>query len=560
MLSFFGPRPARSETTIHSGGSILDTGRPLTLAFRGMVSCPHALASEAGVEILKAGGSAVDAAIAASAVLSVVYPHMTSIGGDAFWLIYDARRRAVRFLDASGRATASATIEWFQSRGFGEIPLRGIVPATVTVPGAVDGWCQAHDAHGRLTLARDLAPAIGYAREGFPVTRRLADWTERAAAVLAENAEAAAIFLPGGAPPRPGQRLCNADLALTIERIAAEGRAGFYDGDTAREIVRYSRAHGGLHAEQDFARQRSVWGEPLHTSYRGVTVYETPPPTQGISVLQMLNLLEAFDLGALEYLGPDHVHLLVQAKMIAFHDRDRLIADPDFVTVPVERLLSRAYADRRRRLIHRERAIGWDRLPSEGSLAGDTVYVSAVDGEGNAASLIHSLYGDYGAGVVAGNTGVVLQNRGAYFSLDPGHPNRLEPGKRPLHTLVASLAFRNDRLWQVFGCMGADGQPQIHLQAYTAMIDFGLDIQQAVESPRWLSGRFALGEPRDLLNMEGRFPEHTGAELARRGHLINRWEAWNERAGHAHGITLDPDTGALCGGSDPRSDGAAIGY
>jgi gamma-glutamyltranspeptidase len=525
-----------------------------------MVSCPHVLASEAGVEILKAGGSAVDAAIAASAVLSVVYPHMTSVGGDAFWLIHDARRRAVRFLDASGRATASATIEWFRSRGLGEIPLFGIVPATVTVPGAVDGWCQAHDAHGRLALARDLAPAIGYAREGFPVTRRLAHWTEQVTALLAENAEAAAIFLPGGAPPRPGQRLRNADLALTLERIAAEGRAGFYDGDTAREIARYSRAHGGLHAEPDFARQRSVWGEPLRTTYRGVTVYETPPPTQGISVLQMLNLLEAFDLGALEYLGPDHVHLLVQAKMIAFHDRDRFIADPEFVKVPVERLLSRAYAERRRRLIDREHALAWDRLPSEGSLAGDTVYVSAVDGEGNAASLIHSLYGNYGAGVVAGNTGVVLQNRGAYFSLDPTHPNRLEPGKRPLHTLVASLAFRNDRLWQVLGCMGADGQPQIHLQAYTAMIDFGLDIQQAVESPRWLSGRFALGEPRDLLNMEGRFPEHTFAELARRGHLINRWEAWNERAGHAHGITLDPDTGGLCGGSDPRSDGAAIGY
>ena len=525
-----------------------------------MVSCPHALASEAGVEILKAGGSAVDAAIAASAVLSVVYPHMTSVGGDAFWLIYDARRRAVRFLDASGRAAERATIEWFRSRGYGEIPLRGILPATVTVPGAVDGWCQAHDAYGRLALARDLAAAIEYARDGFPVTRRLAEWTGQASTKLEENAEAAAIFLPGGAVPRAGQRLSNADLALTLERIAADGRAGFYEGDTAREIARYSRAHGGFHAERDLTRQRSVWAEPLSTTYRGVTIYETPPPTQGISVLQMLNLLEPFDLGALECLGPDHVHLLVQAKMIAFHDRDRLIADPEFVAVPVERLLSRAYADERRQLIDRERALGWDRVPSEGSLAGDTVYVCVVDAEGNAASLIHSVYGVYGAGVVAGGTGVVLQSRGAYFSLDPTHPNRLEPGKRPLHTLVASLALRDQRLWQVFGCMGADGQPQIHLQAYTAMIDFGLDIQQAVESPRWLSGRFALGEPRDLLNMEGRFPDRTFAELARRGHAINRWGAWNERAGHAHGITVDPDTGVLMGGSDPRSDGAAIGY
>jgi len=532
----------------------------LTLAFRGMVTCPHALASEAGVEVLTAGGSAVDAAIAASAVLSVVYPHMTGVGGDAFWLIFDGRRRAVRFLDAGGRAASSATIEWFRSRGHAEIPLRGILPATVTVPGAVDGWCQAHEAYGRLPLARDLATAIGYAREGFPVTRRLAHWTGQAATFLKDNAEAAAIFLPGGAPPQAGQRLGNPDLALTLTRIAAAGRAGFYAGETAREIARYSREHGGLVTEGDFAAQRARWGEALGTSYRGVTIHEPPPPTQGISVLQMLNLLEPFEVRGLEYLGPDHVHLLVQAKMLAFQDRDHLIADPDFVDVPVERLLSRAYADRRRRLIDPQRALAWDRVPTVGSLSGDTVYVAAVDALGNAASLIQSVYGLYGSGIVAGSTGVVLQNRGAYFSLDPEHPNRLEPGKCPLHTLVASLAVRDGRLWQVFGCMGADGQPQIHLQAYTAMIDFGLDLQQALESPRWLSGRFALGDPRDLLNMEGRFPERTFTDLARRGHLINRWGPWHELAGHAHGITIDPETGALMGGADPRSDGAAIGY
>jgi gamma-glutamyltranspeptidase/glutathione hydrolase len=325
-------------------------------------------------------------------------------------------------------------------------------------------------------------------------------------------------------------------------------------------MARYSRSHGGFFDERDFAAQRAEWGQPLHATYRGVTIYETPPPTQGLSVLQMLGLVEPWKLGRLEYLGPDHVHLLVQAKMIAYHDRDRFIADPAFVDVPVERLLSRAHLDERRRLIDPARALGWDRVPSWGSLAGDTVSVAAVDADGNAASLIHSLYGVYGAGVVAGRTGVVLQNRGAYFSLDPAHPNRLEPGKRPLHTLIASLAFKGDRLWQVLGCMGADGQPQIHLQAYTAMIDWGLDIQEALDAPRWLSGRFGLGEPRDLLNMEGRFPEATLSELERRGHVINRWAPWNESAGHAHGITIDAETGALAGGADPRSDGAAIGY
>lgn len=538
----------------------MQTGRPLTLAPRGMVTCPHSLASAAGVEVLRAGGSAVDAAIAASAVLSVVYPHMTGVGGDAFWLIYDARRRAVRFLNAGGRAAASASIEWFRACGMDEIPFRGILPGTLTVPGAVDGWTEAHAGCGRLPLSRDLSPAIEYAREGFPATERLAAFTAQTADVLRASPEAAAIFLPGGSPPRAGQRLVNPDLARTLEAIAGWGRAGFYEGPVARELARHARERGGLFTERDFLEQRAQWGEPLGASYRGVTIYETPPPTQGFTVLQMLKLLESFDLGALEYLGPDHVHLLVQAKQLAFHDRDRLLADPDFVKVPVDWLLSAAYADERRRLIDPARALPWDRVPATGSLAGDTVSVAAVDAEGNAASLIHSLYGVFGSGVVAGRTGVLLQNRGAYFSLDAGHPNRLEPGKRPLHTLIASLAFRGENLWQVFGCMGADGQPQIHLQAYTAMIDWGLDVQQAVESPRWLSGRFALGDPRDLLNMEARFPAHTFDELRRRGHVINRWGEWNELAGHAHGITIDPETGARMGGSDPRSDGAAIGY
>ena len=538
----------------------MQTGRSVTRAQNGMVACPHAQASEAGVEMLKAGGSAVDAAIAASAVLSVVYPHMTSVGGDQFWLIWDAGRGAVRFLNAGGRAAASGTIDWFTRRGLAEIPYRGIVPATLTTPGAVAGWCEAHAALGRLPLARDLAPAIGWARNGFPATARLCSWSGKNAAVLAESPEASAIFLPGGNPPQAGQRLRNPDLALTLERIGGLGREGFYEGETGRELARFSREHGGFFTERDLAEQRARWGEPVSTTYRGVTIYETPPPTQGLSVLQMLNLLEPYDLSRLDFLGPDLAHLLVQAKQIAFHDRDRLIADPDFVKVPVARLVSKAYADERRPLIDPARALPWDRVPSSGSLAGDTVFVCAVDAQGNAAGFIQSVYGMFGSGVVAGRTGVLLQNRSAYFSLDPAHPNRLEPGKIPLHTLIASLAFKGDALWQVLGCMGADGQPQIHLQAYTAMIDFGLDIQQALEAPRWLAGRFVIGDPRDLLNVEARFPASTIAELERRGHRVNRWPAWEELAGHAHGITIEAGTGARLGASDPRSDGAAIGY
>ena len=538
----------------------MPTGRPPTLSARGMVACPHALASEAGVEILKAGGSAVDAAIAASAALSVLYPHMTGLGGDAFWLIYDAKQNRVRYLDGAGCAAANASIDSFAARGMNEIPFRGILSATLTVPGAVASWCEAHAAHGRLPFARNLAAAAAYAREGFPVTERLANWIATTAPELAQNKEAAAIFLKGGAAPRAGQSLVNADLARSIEAVGAGGRAAYYEGEIAQELARHARANGGWFSEQDFRAQRAQWREPIFTDYRGVRLYQTPPPTQGISLLQMLNLLEPYDLGAMEYLGADHVHFLVQAKQLAYHDRDRWIADPAFARVPVERLLSREYAAERRKLIDPARALPWDKVPSYGSLAGDTVYICAVDAEGNAASLIHSLYGVFGSCVVAGNSGIVLQNRGAYFSLDPEHPNRLAPGKRPLHTLIASLAFREGKLWQAFGCMGADGQPQIQLQAYVAMIDFGLNVQQAIESPRWLSGRFALGEPRDLLNIEGRYPERTMLELERRGHMLNRWGAWNELAGHAHGISIDAETGTRAGGSDPRSDGAAIGY
>jgi gamma-glutamyltranspeptidase/glutathione hydrolase len=274
----------------------------------------------------------------------------------------------------------------------------------------------------------------------------------------------------------------------------------------------------------------------------------------------MLNLVESADIGRMDPLGPDLAHLLVQAKQIAYHDRDRLLADPQFQPVPADKLVSKAYAEERRRLLRADRVLPWDLVPSFGTLAGDTVFVCTVDAEGNAAALIQSLYFTFGSGVVAGDTGIVMQNRSAYFSLDPEHPNRLEPGKRPLHTLIASMALENGRLRHVLGCMGADGQPQIHLQSYVGLVDFGVDIQQALEAPRWLSGRFNIGDPRDLLNLEGRFPDATVAELERRGHAVNRWPAWCELAGHAHGISVDPASGVRIGGADPRSDGAALGY
>jgi gamma-glutamyltranspeptidase len=505
-----------------------------------MVVCPHALASEAGAAALRAGGSAVDAALAAASTLGVIYPHMCGIGGDAFWLIYDASARKVHYLDGGGRAAASVS-------GFNEseIPFRGIAPATLTTPGAVASFCEAHSRFGRLPLSRCFEQAIRFARDGWPVSERVQRWIEQTADDLAKDPASLALFVPGKS------ELKNPRLAETLESIAAHGRAGFYEGRTAAALARLK----GFFNEADLARQDARWGEPIRGTYKGVTIYETPPPTQGFTVLEMLNLIEPFELGPFQ--GPDHAHLLVQAKQVAYNDRDRWLADPRFAEVPVQKLVSKAYADTRRGLIDPKRALPWDKVPSEGSLKGDTVYVAAVDGEGNAASLIFSLYGIFGACITSPETGVVMQNRAAYFSLDPKHPNRLAPGKTPLHTLIASLSFKDDRLFGALGCMGADGQPQIHVQAYTAMIDFGLDVQQAVAAPRWLSGRFALGEARDTLHIESRFPAGTIDELERRGHTVDRWGEWNELAGHAHGIRVSDD-GTLSGGYDPRSDGAAI--
>ncbi len=532
----------------------ITTGRPATLAPNGLVTSPHSLASAAGVDVLRAGGSAVDAALASSAVLSVVYPHMTSVGGDAFWLVYDATAREVRYIEGGGRAAASGTIEAFTKRGLSEVPLKGVLAGTLTVPGAVASWTEAHAAYGRLPLARCLESAIGYARDGFPVTRRLAHWRDMARVDLAKSPEAAAIFL------NQDPVVKNPDLARTLEAVASDGWYGFYDGEVARELVRWSQANGGFFSPPDLAAQQSRWEQPIAGRYRDVTIYETPAPTQGFTVLQMLNLLEPFELHTKPFLGSDYVHLMVQAKQLAYHDRDRFLADPRFADVPMARLISNQHADERRKLMDPARALPWDKIPSYGSLSGDTIYTAAVDRQGNAASLVHSVYGSFGAAVVAGRTGVVLQNRSAYFSLDSNSPNKLEPGKVPLHTLIASLAFKGDKLWAVLGCMGADGQPQIHLQTYLAMIDHGRDIQEALETPRFLSGRFAIGEARDTLHMEGRFPPETVAELKRRGHLVSQWGPWHEYAGHAHGITIDATSGLFVGGSDPRSDGAAIGY
>ncbi|MCJ7493483.1 MAG: gamma-glutamyltransferase [Deltaproteobacteria bacterium] len=531
--------------------------RPVTMAPHGLVASPHYLASQAGVDILKKGGTAVDAAIATNAVLNVVYPHMCGIGGDAFWLIYSAAQKDLAFLNASGRSPYLATLEYFQKAGMDAVPLRGLLP--VTIPGAVDGWFEAHHRYGNLSMSTILEPAIAYARDGYPISHILSFKIQEAAPELSRFPSSQNLFLPGGKSPGPGDLLTNLGLAESLAKIARDGRDVFYQGEIARQIVKFSQENGGLLSEKDFQETKSTWGKPVSTTYRDYTVYETAPNSQGLAALLILNLLEEYDLSSLGYQSPDHLHLLVEAKKLAFADRNRYISDPERVKIPTEELLSKDYAARRRSLIHKDRAAEATAIPA-GSFGRDTIYLCVIDEADNAVSLIQSLYFSFGSAVVAGETGIVLQNRGAYFSLDPNQVNCLQPHKRTFHTLMASMTFREGKPYMIFGTSGADGQPQTHVQVMTNVFDFGLNIQSAIEAPRWLSGRYLVNQPEGSLTIEGRVAAEVIEELKRRGHQVNEVENWSQVMGSAHGIIIHPENGLRMGGSDPRSDGAAIGY
>ena len=528
--------------------------RPVTMAPHGLVASPHYLASQAGVDILKRGGTAVDAAIATNAVLNVVYPHMCGIGGDAFWLIYDASKKDLAFLNASGRSPYAASIEYFQKAGMKSIPVRGLL--AVTVPGAVDGWFQAHGRYGKLPIPSILEPAIGYARNGYPIGHILSFKIHEAVSELSRFPTSKNLFLPGGKAPRPGDVLTNPGLAGSLEKIAREGRDVFYRGEIARAIVKFSQENGGLLSEKDFQDTQSTWRDPISTQYRGYKVFETAPNSQGLTALLILNLLEGYDLSSLGFQSPDHLHLTVEAKKVAFADRNHYISDPDMVKIPVAELLSKEYAAKRRSLIRMDRAMD-SAAVAPGNPGRDTIYLCVVDEMGNAVSLIQSLFHSFGSAVVAGETGIVLQNRGAYFSLNPGHVNCLKPHKRTFHTLMASMTFRDGKPFMVFGTSGADGQPQTHAQVMTAVFDFGLDMQSALEAPRWVAGREL---PENALAVESRLPAATVEELRKRGHEIQVAESWAQTMGSAHGIIIHPENGLRMGGADPRSDGAAIGY
>jgi len=513
---------------------------------KAMVVCPHYLASTAGLNILSLGGNAVDAAIATQAALGVVYPHMTGLGGDGFWLGYDNRSGQLYGLNGSGRAGAGCDRTLFTH--LNAIPQRG-PQAVITVPGGVAAWGEAHQRFGKLPWADLLQPAIALAEQGYPVSASQSRWTRVNVDHLRAYGERNP-FLPGGEVPQAGDWITNRPLATTLGRLATAGPQDLYQGDMAAKLVTYLSSLGGLLTKDDFARHTTTWVDPISTTYRGHRVCQLPPNTQGFTVLQMLNVLEGFNLHTVGHGTADYYHLLVEATKLAFADRDRWLGDPDFVDIPLAELIGKPYGDRRRARLSMAVAQGYPAMAQ----GGDTAYTAVVDGEGNAVSLIQSLYFDFGSAVVPPDLGFPLQNRGALFSLDPDHANALEPGKRPFHTLMPGLVLNSEnRPYLVLGTMGGEGQPQTQMALLTRMLDFGFDPQTAIDLPRWVWGR-TWGEATTQVAMESRIAAEVRQELARRGHQISVAPAWAEKMGHAHAIWVEPE--GLRGGCDRRSDGA----
>lgn len=525
--------------------------RPVTFARRGMVVAPHYLAAEAGLDLLKAGGNALDAAVAASAMLQVVYPFVCGLGGDIFMLIYDAASGKLHGLNGSGRSARAASIERYRDLGYTTMPVLGI--HTVTVPGCAAGWDEAEERFGRLGLAQALAPAISYAEEGIAVGPDLHAALTRMSVREGIHRSWHTHFLPGGSVPSAGAVICFPTLARTLRAIAKEGAATFYHGEIAEQIAAFFAREGGLITRDDLAAHQSEWVTPLSVPFAGLRIYELPPNTQGVTALQMLGMLDQLPLGD-SPLGPDTIHMAVETKKLAFADRDAYFTDPAYMRVDPAALIEPDYLAQRGALIDPART-----RPSvaPGSFEGDTVYLCAADREGNVVSLIQSNYMGFGSGVVVDDTGIVLQNRGAYFSLDPTSANALAPAKRTLHTLIPSMALHDGRPAMVFGSMGGDGQPQIHLQVYTAAARFGLGIQAAIEIPRWIHGA-ANGV--ESLRVENRFPQETRQALRQRGHMVEERGAWETGMGYAQGITFDFSAGVMQGGADPRAESLAAAW
>nr|WP_322922703.1 gamma-glutamyltransferase [Paenibacillus sp. SGZ-1014] len=520
---------------------------------RGMVAAPHYLASQTGAFILQSGGNAIDAAVAISAVLGVVYPHMTGVGGDAFFLIHDGKTGMVNAYNGSGRSGLKATAAYYIKQGLDTIPQRGPL-AAVTVPGMVDAWEAVWKKYGKLPWAQVLEAAIRYAEEGFPASPSLARWTVRDLEWLRQDRYLNDTFLRDGQPLQEGELVLQPHLADVLRGVSIEGRSYFYEGSLGQRIGAATERDGSPLTADDLAAHHGEWVEPVQTNYRGHDVYQLPPNTQGFSLLMMLNMLEHTDVSSIARFSPEFYHLMAETVKKAFRDRDRYLTDPAFRAIPLERLLSKSYA-----------AELWYEMQSSPQAAEqvsammgqDTAYAAVTDDEGNAVSFIQSLYFDFGSAYVPDSCGVILQNRGSFFSLDDRKPNVLEPRKRTFHTLMPGMVLKQGRPFLLLGTQGGEGQPQTQLSILTGIIDYGLNVQQAIALPRWLYGR-TWGDASDTLKIEHRSYEDISSRLEAYGHTVEAVRDYDALMGEAQGILID-ENGIFSGAADPRSDGLAIG-
>jgi len=534
-----------------AGAADRTQGRSMIITCQGIAATEQPLASQIGATIMAEGGNAVDAAVAANAAMGLVEPMANGLGGDLFVIVYEAKTGKLYGLNASGWAPAGLTPEFLRSKGISAMPQNGI--QSVTVPGVVDGWDKLLKRFGRKKLAEVLAPTIRYAEEGFPVSEIIALYWAASVGKLQRDTNAAHTYLPKGHAPGTGEIFRNPELAWSLKQIAAHGRKAFYDGAIAKRILARSKELGGTLTAEDLAGYSGEWVEPISTTYHGWTVYELPPNGQGIAALMMLNLMENFPLA--EY-GPgsaNALHVMIEAKKLAYADMLRYVCDPKFARVPVAGLLSKDYARERAKLIDVAKAkdgVEPGRPPGVGT---DTTYLCVVDEEGNMVSYIQSNYSGFGSGVVAEGTGFVLQNRGGLFSLDAGSPNVLAGHKRPLHTIIPGFAGR-DQVRIAFGIMGGWNQSQAHAQFVSDVVDHQMNIQASLEAPRFTKLSFA---GRDV-ELESRVPEAVRAELTAKGHEIELRGSYAVSVGGGQAVLRDFATGVNYGGSDPRKDGAAI--
>jgi gamma-glutamyltranspeptidase / glutathione hydrolase len=546
-------RKILSSVNIRTGdrpsGNIHGTRSP-AVGRDGIIATSQTLASAAGLKVLQDGGNAIDAAVTAAAVLAVVEPSMNGIGGDLLALVYDSKTQKVHGLDSTGRSAHAATPQEYKRRGLTEMPAGGVL--TVDVPGVIEGWHQLLTRFGTIALAHALAPAIRYARDGFPVAELMSYEWQNNVERLAADKHTAETFLPNGKPPAHGEMFSNPRFARSLELIATQGRDAFYLGEIAEAIVADIKRRDGLLVMRDFADHKADWVEPISTNYRGYDVLEMPPSTQGFVALEMLNIMEGFDITALGHNSADYLHVVAEAKRIAFADRSAFLADRDYMPKGVLQMLtSKDYAASRRDEISMTKAAAsYSSLDFAGKDLGDTIYLTAADSHGNVISFIQSLFNSFGAGFVAGETGITLHNRGSGFVLTPGHPNEIGPHKRPLHTLVPAMIVKDDKPWISFGVMGGDNQAQAHAQMVANFVDFGMHVQEAGDAARVRH----MGQE---LAVESGIGSDVRRALEQKGHVVRDGRG---QVGGYQAICIDPKTGVMLGGSDLRKDGTAIGF